>query len=371
MTMIRFLPLKDITERFGASMTVAIQRVLDSGWYLHGPEVEAFEREFAEYIGCLHCVGVGNGLDALTLSLMAMKEYYNWPADAEVIVPGLTFIATAEAVVRAGLTPVFADVDENALLTVETVSRVHTPNTKAVIPVHLYGKAADMVSLMKWARSSQLRVLEDAAQAHGAKIDGRKVGQWGEMAAFSFYPGKNLGALGDAGAVTTDNADLAHLVAVLSNYGAERKYYHSYLGLNSRLDELQAAVLRLKLQKLDADNSRRVQLAKNYARLINNPLVKIPYNGDIEGSVFHIYALRCGLRDKLQKHLFEHGVETLIHYPLALSEQQALAPYFKDSNHLLNNSLAWAHSELSIPMSPLLTDEEVEIIAAAINAFEQ
>lgn len=367
--MIRFLPLKEITDSYGASIPAAIQRVLDSGWYLHGPEVEAFESEFADYVGSSYCIGVGNGLDALTLSLQAMKDYYEWPENSEVILPGFTFIATAEAVIRAGLIPVFADVDDNALLTVETASRVLSNRTKAIVPVHLYGRAVDMPALVSWAKCNDLCVLEDAAQAHGAVIAGRHVGSWGDMAAFSFYPGKNLGALGDAGAVTTDNADLANKVRVLANYGAERKYYHTTLGVNSRLDEIQAAVLRLKLKRLDADNMHRVQVARLYAQYIHNPHVLIPYNGCTDNSVYHIYAVRCNQRERLQSFLHENGIETLIHYPLALSEQQALKHYVSSSHTALPKSLAWAHTELSIPMSPLIKDEEVATVAAAINNF--
>lgn len=367
--MIRFLPLKDITDSYGASIPAAIQRVLDSGWYLHGPEVESFEREFADYVGSSYCIGVGNGLDALTLCLRAMKDYYEWPEFSEIIVPGFTFIATAEAVVRAGLIPVFADVDDNALLTVEGASRVLSNRTKAILPVHLYGRAADMPALVSWAKSNDLCVLEDAAQAHGSVIAGRRVGSWGDMAAFSFYPGKNLGALGDGGAVTTDNADLANKVRVLANYGAERKYYHSILGINSRLDEIQAAVLRLKLKRLDADNAHRVRVARLYAQYIQNPHVVIPYNGCTDNCVYHIYAVRCHEREKLQRYLHENGIETLIHYPLALSEQQALKHYVTLFHPVLPKSLTWARTELSIPMSPLMKDEDVATVAAAINSF--
>ena len=251
--MINFLPLQQINASFEPELSAAVQRVVRSGWYLRGEETRGFEEEFARYIGVQHVVGVGNGLDALTLALQAAAQMQAWEPGSEVIVPAMTFVATAEAVLRAGFVPRFADVDDRALLTPETAEAVVSERTRAIVPVHLYGHPAPMKDLMAWAAERSLFVLEDAAQAHGARIDGRNVGSWGHAAAFSFYPGKNLGALGDGGAVATADGELAECVRLLANYGAREKYVHEVAGVNSRLDELQAAALRVKLRRLDAD----------------------------------------------------------------------------------------------------------------------
>ncbi len=362
--MIPFLPLKEINRSFGAELPLALQRVAESGWYLHGQETHAFEQEFAEFTGAAHCIGVANGLDALTLSLKAMKKFHGWSDGQEVIVPDMTFVATAQAVTRAGLQPVFADVDNCALLTVTEAEKVRTERTCAVVPVHLYGHAAPMPELCAWAERHGISVLEDAAQAHGAAVDGRRVGSWGEMAAFSFYPGKNLGALGDGGAVTTSTAELAGLVRTLANYGADRKYHHIYRGLNSRLDELQAAVLRVKLRRLDADNDSRRQTARLYAQHIDNPLVLLPYGGDAEQSVFHIYPVRCRHRSELQRHLTQQGVETLCHYPLTVSQQPAFGCAADTPS-----AQAWAAEEVSLPISPVLSEADALAVCRAVNSF--
>lgn len=369
--MIPFLPLQQINHRYEPALSAAIQRVVDSGWYLLGKEVERFEHDFAAYVGTSHCVGVANGLDALTLALMAMKDYFGWETEAQVIVPNMTFVATAEAVVRAGLVPVFAEVDDSALLTVEAVDAVYTPRVRAVIPVHLYGKMAPMPALKDWADAHQVQLLEDAAQAHGAACEGIKAGAWGIMAAFSFYPGKNLGALGDGGAVTVSNEALARRVRMLANYGAERKYHHTALGMNSRLDEIQAAVLNVKLPHLDADNRRRREIAAIYASHISHPLVRLPYDGETETSVFHIYALRTAHREALQAHLAEAGIQTLIHYPFALTQQPALAPYASEAGTSESPSwaLKWAAEELSLPISPVMTDAEALEVCEVVNSF--
>ena len=363
--MIPFLPLKEINRSYGAELLSAVQRVVEGGWYLHGQETQAFEAEFAAYVSAAHCIGVANGLDALTLSLMAMKIYHGWDDGAEVIVPDMTFVATAQAVTRAGLQPVLADVDERALLTASLAERVRTDRTRAVVPVHLYGYAAPMAELCAWAESHGLSVLEDAAQAHGAAEGGRLTGSWGEMAAFSFYPGKNLGALGDGGAVTTGNGELASLVRTLANYGADRKYHHIYKGLNSRLDELQAAALRVKLRRLDADNNRRRHIAQIYAARIRHPQVLLPYGGDTAQSVFHIYPVRCCRRQELQLHLQRLGIETLCHYPLTVSQQPAFSLHADTPV-----ARRWAAEELSLPISPVLSDDDALAVCRAVNSFD-
>ncbi|MGM9689091.1 MAG: DegT/DnrJ/EryC1/StrS family aminotransferase [Alloprevotella sp.] len=367
--MIPFLPLQSINASFEPQLSQAVQRVVQSGWYLLGEESKAFEGEFARWLGASYCVGVGSGLDALTLALRAMAGLYHWPAHAEVIVPDMTFVATAEAVVLAGLVPVVAEVDDNALLTAGNAEKVRTARTKAVIPVHLYGHPADMPALCEWAGQHGLVVLEDAAQAHGAEVCGKRVGCWGHAAAFSFYPGKNLGALGNGGAVVTDDADLARRVRTMANYGAQAKYCHELLGVNSRLDELQAAALRVKLQRLDADNEARRQVARLYAEGIRSPHVVKPYQGETQRSVFHIYPLRCLHRDALARHLAAQGVETLVHYPRALSWQPALQPYIANPADRHPNARCWAMQELSLPISPLVTPDEVSHICEAINHF--
>lgn len=367
--MIRYLPLDDISASFSPALEEAVTRTVRSGWYLHGKETEAFEREFASYVGANCCVGVANGLDALTLALLAMKSKYGWPDGDEVIVPDMTFVATALSVVRAGLTPRLADVGSDALLTVQAAEQALTPRVRAVVPVHLYGHCAPMKSLCAWAKSHGLKILEDAAQAHGAATDGKKAGAWGEMAAFSFYPGKNLGALGDGGAVTTSDRELARLVRIFANYGSSGKYRHTEMGLNSRLDEVQAAALRVKLPRLDADNKRRRELAALYNSMITGSSVLKPYGGDTTESIFHIYPLRCERRDELQRHLAGKGVETLIHYPLPISAQPAFTKTAATQCPLTPWSRKWAETELSLPLHPLLTDGDARKICEAVNSF--
>lgn len=361
-----YLPLKNITESFGRDLTDAVERVVRSGLYLNGAELSAFEQEFADFLQVKHCVGVGNGMDALTLSLRAMKSAFNWNDTDEVIVPNMTFVATANAVLQAGLVPVLADVDERALLTVASAEACLSERTRGIIPVHLYGHPADLPAICSWADTHGIKVLEDAAQAHGASVGGRKVGSWGTMAAFSFYPGKNLGALGDGGAVTTNDENLATQVRMMANYGAKEKYLHTLPGVNSRLDEVQAAVLRVKLRRLDHDNNKRRELAALYAEELRHTATQIPYEGDVSQSVFHIYPLRTLRRDNLQKHLAHHGIQTLIHYPRTLSEQPAL--HGRALCHTsLNRAKIWADNELSLPLHPLMDEADVRAVCRIIK----
>lgn len=369
--MIKYLPLSDITASFSPALEEAVARTVRSGWYLHGKETQQFEADFASFVGTEYCIGVASGLDALTLALLAMKKNYKWADGDEVIVPDMTFVATALAVVRAGLVPRLADVDAHALLTAETADRVLTPKVRAVLPVHLYGHCAPMKELCDWAERHNLKILEDAAQAHGAEINGRKAGAWGDMAAFSFYPGKNLGALGDGGAVTTNDKELAHTVRILANYGAAEKYRHTEMGLNSRLDEVQAAALCVKLPRLNADNARRRELAALFDRIITSPSVTKPYGGHSDESIFHIYPLRCDRRDALQEHLSRCGVETLIHYPLPISRQPAFAHIAATQHPQTPWSNKWAATELSLPLHPLLADDEARTICEAVNSFRE
>lgn len=361
-----FLDLQKTTQQFEPALSAAVNRVIQSGWYLRGEEVAAFEHEFAAYIGTQHCVGVGNGLDALTLVLTAWKQRYHWSAEAEVIVPAFTFVASAQAVTRAGLRPVFCDVTEDALINPMSAAAQVTEKTVALLPVHLYGNCCDMEALSVLAHQHHLLILEDCAQAHGARRNGQKAGSFADAAAFSFYPGKNLGALGDGGAVLTNDGELASHVRTLANYGATTKYHHNVEGFNSRLDEIQAAILRTKLPRLDADNAHRRHIASIYNAGIHNPAVQILSPQASEESVYHIYPIFTPYRENLQAWLREQGIATLSHYPLPLHHQpifsQWKAAHFPVSERL-------AACELSLPISSVMTDNEALYVVEAINNF--
>lgn len=371
--MIPFLDLKAINEQYRSSLIEAVARVIDSGWYIQGPEVAAFESEFADYCGTKHCIGVGNGLDALTLTLRAWIELGRLNEGDEVIVPANTYIATILAITENRLKPVLVEPDERTynLCPVKTAAAI-TSRTKAIVAVHLYGKLAPMPELMQLAEENDLLVLEDSAQAHGAAISGKKAGNWGHASGFSFYPGKNLGALGDAGAVTTNDDELAATIRALGNYGSHKKYENIYQGVNSRLDELQAAILRVKLKCLDAEKSRRREIAMAYAKGIKHPAIShpIPANSSqisLENHVFHLYVIRTAKREALQAHLGKVGVQTLIHYPIPPHRQQAYAKW-NDQSYPLTEAI---HRQvLSLPVSPVMTDEQVEAVIYACNGFE-
>lgn len=364
---IPFLNLKVITESFEPALSEAVVRVLQSGWYLKGKETKAFEKEFAAFCGTSYCIGTGNGLDALFLILFAYKEMEGWCDGDEVIVPAHTFIASIEAVTRARLKPVLCDVSpDDYLLDTSLLDGLYTERTRAVLPVHLYGKMCDMPFITLWAQARNLKVVEDAAQAHGAVCQGKRSGAWGDAAGFSFYPGKNLGALGDAGAVVTNDAALASMVCRLANYGSDEKYIHDYQGVNSRLDELQAAILRVKLARLEEDNLKRREVAAIYSENIENTQIKLPYGGDVSDSVFHIYPIICKHRDRLQLYLQEKGVETLIHYPVPPHKQKA---YEGKYNELYMECEKVCKEELSLPMSPLMTREDAFQVVEFLNDF--
>lgn len=366
--MVKFLDIQRITESFQPELSAAIDRVVTSGWYLHGSENAAFEREFSTFCcgegSDAYCVGVANGLDALYLVLAAMRSLYpEWLDGDEVIVPAMTFVATAEAVVRAGLTPVLVDVDANALLSPTAFESAITERTRAVIPVHLYGQTAAMKAISDIAHRHNIFVLEDAAQAHGAK----DVACYGDAAAFSFYPGKNLGALGDGGAVVTSQKQLADRVRALANYGAEQKYYHEYQGCNSRLDEVQAAVLRVKLKRLLADNERRRTIARSYMESICHPAVTT-LAIDPAASVWHIFPIFADDREELQRHLDNCGIQALAHYPFAIHQQPCMQSCCRCCGGLTMAEHKARH-ELSLPISPVMTDEEVQRVIDAVNSF--
>jgi len=371
--MIPFLDLQVINAQYRKELIDAATRVIDSGWYIQGNEVKAFEAEFSKYCGADYCVGVANGLDALILPLRAWKELGKLKDGDEIIVQANTYIASILAITENGLTPVLVDPDEGSYnLCPKRVKAAITPRTKAILVVHLYGQLAPMPELIDIADEHQLLVLEDSAQAHGASINGKKAGNWGHASGFSFYPGKNLGALGDAGAVTTNDNELARTVRALGNYGSQRKYENQFQGLNSRLDEMQASLLRVKLRHLDSDTVRRKEIALSYREGIKHAAIRHPIPiqsnmASLESHVFHLYVIRSNQRDDLQRHLLDAGIHTLIHYPIPPHKQQAYTEW-KGLTYPLSESL---HQEvLSLPISPIMTDQQVESVINAVNAFK-
>lgn len=370
--MIPFLNLREINSVYQTQLIEACARVIDSGWYIGGKELSRFESEFSNYCGSEHCIGVANGLDALTLTLRAWKELGKLKEGDEVIVPANTYIASILAITENRLRPVLVDPDPTSynLCPLKIASSI-TPNTKAIVAVHLYGQLAPMPEIMALAKQENLLVLEDAAQAHGAHIAGRKAGNWGHAAGFSFYPGKNLGALGDAGAVTTNDAELAQTIRALGNYGSHRKYENLYQGVNSRLDELQAAMLSVKLKHLDAETARRKAIALAYAKGINNPAVAQPISSNntlasLAFHVFHLYVVRTEQRKALQEHLTAAGIQTLIHYPIPPHQQRAFMAW-NSQRYPLTEAI---HQQvLSLPISPTMTDEEVAAVVKSCNSF--
>lgn len=367
--MIPFLDLKAINAQYRDELVAAATRVIDSGWYIQGGEVKAFEEEFAQYCGSEHCVGVANGLDALTLTLRAWKEMGLLKEGDEVIVPANTYIASVLAITENRLKPVLVEPDEGTFnLCPEKTARAITADTRVILAVHLYGQMAPMPALMALAEQHNLLVLEDAAQAHGASIGGQKAGNWGHAAGFSFYPGKNLGALGDGGAVTTSDETLAQTVRALGNYGSHKKYENLYQGVNSRLDEIQAAMLRVKLRHLDTEISNRRKVAEQYLERIVNPAVKLPEVGARESHIWHLFVIRSEARSDLHQFLAESGIRTLIHYPIPAHQQKAYS-IWKKNIYPLTESI---HKEvLSLPISPLLGETQVNLVAEAVNCFKR
>ncbi len=361
--MIKFLDLHKINERFRPDFEEKIKKILDSGWYLQGEENERFSQDFASYCGVKHALGVANGLDALNLIIKG----YGFGSEDEIIVPANTFIATILAISENGCRPVLVEPDINTYcINPELIEEKITPKTKAIIVVHLYGQATPMSKIWELADKYHLKVIEDAAQAHGAIYQGRRVGNLGDAAAFSFYPGKNLGALGDAGGVTTNDSELYNKIKALANYGSDRKYHHIYKGVNSRLDELQAGFLDIKLKYLDSDNCRRREIAKYYREKIKEPKIILPQVENEEAHVWHIFAVRCSEREKLQTYLEQRGIQTNIHYPTPPHHQGAYAEW-KDLSFPISEKI---HKEmLSLPISPVLTDSEIRELVEIINEF--
>ncbi|MFZ7318326.1 DegT/DnrJ/EryC1/StrS family aminotransferase [Comamonas jiangduensis] len=365
--MIPFLDLHSINAQYRAELINACTRVIDSGWYIDGKELSQFEQEFSAYCGSGHCIGVANGLDALILILRAWLEMGRLQPGDEVIVPANTYIASILAISANGLTPVLVEPDAASFNLCPVNARAAiTDKTRVILPVHLYGQLADMPALMALAHEYGLLVLEDAAQAHGAAIGGKKAGSWGDAAGFSFYPGKNLGALGDAGAITTHDAELAQTLRALRNYGSHEKYKNLFKGVNSRLDEIQAAMLRVKLSKLDLETQHRRSIAGIYLKNIQNPALRLPQLTNTEQHVWHLFVIRTHQRLALQQHLAAQGIQTLIHYPIPPHQQQAYQEW-NGNNFPLTEAM---HQEvLSLPMSPTLTEGQALQVAAAVNGF--
>lgn len=373
MTDIPYLSLKKVTGQHQAEIASAVSRVVESGWYLQGEATRRFERHYARYTGTRHCVGCGNGLDALTLIFRAYKEMGVLQDGDEVIVPANTYIASILSITENRLTPVLVEPRLDTLeLDGSLLQRRLTGRTRALLLVHLYGRCAMTEEIAAFCRQHRLLLIEDNAQAHGCVYRGRHTGSLGNAAAHSFYPGKNLGALGDAGAVTTDDDGLADMIRALGNYGSSRKYVFPYKGRNSRIDELQAAVLDVKLRWLDDDNRRRQQIAAFYYRHITNPLVTMPGAKDwLEGRVghvFHIFPLLSPHRDALQAWLRSQGIGTMVHYPIPPHRQAC----YKEWNGLSLPVTETIHAEeLSIPCNQTMTDDEVARVVDAINSFQK
>ena len=376
--MIKYLDLKRINGLYDAEIRKAVNDVLDSGWYLKGEATRRFEQHYAEYIGTRHCIGVANGLDALTLILRAYIEMGVMQEGDEVIVPANTYIASILAITDNRLVPVLVEPSLDTLQIADTlIEQAITPRTRAVMIVHLYGRCAYTDRIGEICRQHGLKLIEDNAQAHGCfyKENLKKTGSLGDAAGHSFYPGKNLGALGDAGAVTTDDDELAKTIEALGNYGSSRKYVFDYQGRNSRIDELQAAILDVKLRHLDADNQCRKDIAARYEREVSNDLVRLRLDGNETYSrsslatrdcVYHIFPVFCERRDELQKYLADNGVETQIHYPVPPHRQRC----YPELHHLSLPVTEQIHAqELSIPCHQAMTDHEVTCIIDLLNAF--
>ena len=361
--MIKFLDLEKINNRFRKEIDEKIAAVLDKGWYILGNQNEKFTADFADFCGTKHCIGVANGLDALNIIIKA----YGFSQGDEIIVPANTYIASILAITQNGCTPVLVEPDIKTYnINPDLIEEKITSKTKAIMVVHLYGQAVPMEKIWELAKKYNLKIIEDSAQAHGAIYQGKRCGNLGDASGFSFYPGKNLGCIGDGGCVTTNDDELAAKIKAIRNYGSDYKYHNIYKGVNSRLDEIQAAVLDIKLKYLDKDNSRRRQIAKYYRENIKNPAVILPETYDENAHVWHIFAIRTKERDRLQEYLKENGIETLIHYPIPPHKQDC----YKEWNNLSFPLTEEIHKTiLSIPISPVLTDNEVEKVVEVINGF--
>jgi len=366
--MVKFLDLQQITRKYSEEIHEAVNRVIDSGWYLQGKENELFEQHYADYIGSKHAIGVANGLDALIWILRGYIELGVMQPGDEVIVPANTYIATILAITENGLKPVLVEPNiETYQIDESLIESAITPKTKAIMIVHLYGCCAYTERIGNICKRYGLKLIEDNAQAHGCIYNGKKTGSLGDAAGHSFYPGKNLGALGDAGAVTTDDDKLAFVIRALANYGSSKKYVFKYTGRNSRLDEIQAAVLDVKLKHLDEDIELRKQVAKCYIDNINHPDIILPKFDNWDRHVFHLFPIRCHRRDELQQYLSDNGIQTIIHYPIAPHKQEC----YKDWNSMSFPITEKIHrEELSLPISPCLLKNEILYISEIICSWK-
>lgn len=369
--MIKFLDLKAINDSFEPELSQAIKRVLESGWYLLGKEVKAFEQEYSKYIGTKHCIGVANGLDALRLILKGYMEMGIMKEGDEIIVPANTYIASILAITDNRLIPVLVEPDLNTYnLNPFLIEEKITERTKGIMLVHLYGLNAMHPEIQRLVDKYNLKLIEDNAQAAGAYYGEERTGSLGHAAGHSFYPGKNLGCMGDGGAVTTNDEELANVIRALANYGSNKKYVNDYQGLNSRLDEIQAAILRTKLHRLDADNQRRREIAKRYCENINHPSIILPQlvtnNLQLTTHIWHLFVIRTPRRNQLQQYLTENGIQTLIHYPIPPHKQLA----YKKWNNLSFPITELIHDQiLSLPMSPTMKKSDVEKVISVINKY--
>lgn len=365
--MIKFLDLQKITAKYADEIHEAVDRVVDSGWYLQGAENDKFEKNYSAYIGSKHTIGCANGLDALIWIFRAYIEMGVMAPGDEVIVPANTYIATILAITENGLKPVLVEPKlSNYQIDDSLIEAAITERTKAICIVHLYGQCAYTEKIGELCKKYNLKLIEDNAQAHGCLYKGRKTGSLGDAAGHSFYPGKNLGAFGDAGAVTTDDQELADTIRALANYGSQKKYVFKYTGRNSRLDEIQAAILDVKLRHLDEDVALRQGVAKRYCNEISNPMIITPAIEEWTAHAFHLFPVRCAERDRLQQYLTEQGVQTIIHYPIPPHKQEC----YSEMNELTLPITEQIHNEeLSLPISPVMTDEEVSKVIEVVNNF--
>jgi len=368
--MIKFLDVLEINKKHEADIKEAINKVFDSGWYIQGESVKEFEKKYAAYCGSKHCIGVANGLDALVLIMRAYKELGIFEEGDEILVPSNTYIASILAISQNQLKPVLVEPDISSFnIDPSLIEQAITPKTKGILVVHLYGQLADMESINRIAEKHHLKVIEDGAQSHGAmQQNGKKSGNLSHASGHSFYPGKNLGALGDGGAVTTNDDELAVTIRALGNYGSHKKYYNIYAGVNSRLDELQAAILNTKLASLDQENEYRRKIAERYLEGIKNEQIVLPViAANKEGHVWHLFVIRVKEREKFQQYLNENGVQSVIHYPVPPHKQQA----YKEWNDLTYPISELIHQEvISLPISPVMPDDEVMEVISLLNRYK-
>ena len=361
--MVKFLDLQKINNRFRFEIDEKIKRILDNGWYLQGEENETFTTNFANYCGVKYCLGVGNGLDALTLIING----YGFGSGDEIIVPANTYIATILAITQNNCTPVLVEPDISTYnINPDLIEEKITSKTKAIMVVHLYGQAVEMDKIWQLAKKYNLKVIEDSAQAHGAMYKDRKTGNLGDASAFSFYPGKNLGCIGDGGGITTNDEELYNKIKAIANYGSDRKYHHIYKGVNSRLDEIQAAVLDVKLKYLDEDNNKRKEIAKYYIENITNTEIILPKTYNVNSHVYHVFVVRTKNRDGFQKYLTDNDIQTIIHYPTPPHKQEA----YKEWNNLYLPITEEIHKTvISLPISPVMEKDEIDKVIDIINKY--